>query len=292
MSEVTPLGEFLRARRGALKPLDVGLPGHGRRRVPGLRREEVAMLAGVSCDYYVRLEQGRESSPSAHVVDAVAAALRLDGEATDHLRRLIRAPRERRTPTTGTGQVSTHLVQLLDSWSGTPAFVVGPALDVLARNPLAAALHSSFQRFDNLTRMVFLDPAGRDFYQDWENTADSCTAEIRTAYGYGPDSPRITEVVRTLSIKSPEFSALWARHNVKRKNRHTKNLRHPRLGDLRIQFSAFTVNDAPQQQLVVYQAEPASPTAAAFAELRAQTDTQANQRKQRQETTPARRPTH
>lgn len=271
MSDGTPLGEFLRARREALKPQDVGLPEHGRRRVPGLRREEVAMLAGVSSDYYMRLEQGRETSPSPQVIGAVATALHLDGEALDHLRRLTRAPQERRSISVGHDRISPQLLQLLDNWPDTPAFVLGPALDVLAHNALAAALHSGFQRFDNLARMVFLDPAGRGFYRDWERAASSCVAEIRAAYGYDPDSPRITEVVDTLGSKSPEFAELWARHEVKGKTQQAKNLAHPEVGALEIQFSAFTVNGAPHQQLVVYQAEPASSTAAAFAELRSRT---------------------
>ncbi|MGW6456496.1 helix-turn-helix transcriptional regulator [Streptomyces sp. NPDC055078] len=280
MSDNTPLGEFLRARREVLKPQDVGLPEHGRRRVPGLRREEVAMLAGVSSDYYMRLEQGRESSPSSQVVDALANALHLDDQAVGHLRRLTRTPQERRTLPAGHDRVDPQLRQLLDSWPGTPAFVVGPALDILAHNALAAALHSGFQRFDNLARMVFLDPAGRDFYQDWEKAARSCVAEIRAAYGYDPKSPRIIDVVETLSAKSPEFAELWARHDVQGKTRQTKNLRHDQAGDLRIQFSAFTVNGAPHQQLVVYQAEPASLTAAAFAELRSEIDNRLHERRE------------
>ncbi|AZQ35421.1 XRE family transcriptional regulator [Streptomyces cyaneochromogenes] len=268
MSGSTPLGDFLRARREALKPQDVGLPEHGRRRVPGLRREEVAMLAGVSSDYYMRLEQGRETSPSPQVIDAIAAALHLDDEAHDHLRRLTRGPQEHRGIPAGHDRLSPQLLQLIDSWPDTPAFILGPALDILAHNALAAALHSGFQQFDNLARMVFLDPAGRTFYQDRDKAANSCVAELRAAYGYDPDSQRITEVVETLCAKSPEFAELWARHEVKGKTQQAKNLAHPEVGALEIQFSAFTVNDAPHQQLVVYQAEPASATAAAFAELR------------------------
>ncbi|MEU9455904.1 helix-turn-helix transcriptional regulator [Streptomyces sp. NPDC048277] len=271
MSDSTPLGDFLRARREVLRPKDVGLPEHGRRRVPGLRREEVAMLAGVSSDYYTRLEQGRETSPSPQVIDAVAVALRLDDEAHDHLRRLTRAPQERRTVPAGHDRISPQLLQLIDSRPDTPAFVLGPALDVLASNALAAALHSGFQRFDNLARMVFLDPAGGTFYQDWDKAANSCVAELRAAYGYDPDAPRITEVVDTLRAKSPEFAVRSARHEVKGKTQQAKNLAHPEVGALEIQFSAFTVNGSPHQQLVVYQAEPASPTAAAFAELRSAT---------------------
>ncbi|MER6775876.1 MULTISPECIES: helix-turn-helix transcriptional regulator [unclassified Streptomyces] len=270
MSDRTPLGEFLRARREGLGPRDAGLPAHGRRRVPGLRREEVALLAGVSSDYYMRLEQGRETSPSPQVIDALAAALQLAGEEREHLRRLRRAShaRPRGIPAGGPDEVGPQLRRLLDSWPDTPAFVLGPALDVLAHNALAAALHSGFRRFDNLARMVFLDPAGREFHRDWERAAHSCASELRAAYGHDPDSPRITEVVETLRAKSEDFARLWSRHEVKGKTRQEKVLVHPQAGALEIQFSAFTVNDAPHQQLVVYQAEPGSATAAALAELR------------------------
>lgn len=264
----TPLGDFLRARRDALKPEDVGLPGYGRRRVKGLRREEVAMLAGMSSDYYVRLEQGRESSPSPQVVEAVAQALRLDAVATEHLWRLVQAPESRRWTRAEHTPVSPQLLQLMDGWSTSPAFVLGPALDILAGNALAAALHEAFAPADNLARMVFLDPAGRDFYQEWERAAHSCVAELRFAYGHDPESLRINQVVTELSAQSSEFADLWARHDVKPKTQEAKHLRHPQVGDLHIQFSAFTVNGAPGQQLVVYQAEPATPTAAAFDQLR------------------------
>ena len=268
MSNGTPLGDFLRARREALKPHDVGLPEYGRRRVPGLRREEVALLAGVSSDYYIRLEQGRESSPSAQVVEAVALALKLDAEAADHLNRLCLTASQRPRDW-GEAEVSHQLLQLMDGWEHTPAFVVGPALDIMAGNSLATALHSGFDQFDNLARMVFGDPAGREFYQEWERAAHSCVAEIRAAYGHDPDSARIAEVVAELSAESEEFAGLWKTHEVKSKSQEGKHLKHPEVGDLNIKFAAFTVNGAPHQQLVVYQAEPAGPTAAAFEMLRA-----------------------
>ncbi|MGW1727651.1 helix-turn-helix transcriptional regulator [Streptomyces sp. NPDC002306] len=267
MSNGTPLGDFLRARREALKPHDVGLPEHGRRRVPGLRREEVALLAGVSSDYYIRLEQGRENSPSPQVLDAVAQALKLDAESTDHLNRLCLAASQR-PHDWGEADVSPQLLQLMEGWDHTPAFVVGPALDIMAGNSLATALHSGFEEFDNLARMVFVDPAGRDFYQEWERAAHSCVAEIRAAYGHDPESARIAEVVAQMSAQSPEFAALWQLHDVKSKSQEGKHLKHAQVGDLHIKFAAFTVNGAPHQQLVVYQAEPASPTAAAFETLR------------------------
>ncbi|MFB4317214.1 helix-turn-helix transcriptional regulator [Actinomadura sp. 21ATH] len=266
MSSSTPLGEFLRARREGLKPQDVGLPEYGRRRVKGLRREEVAMLAGMSGDYYVRLEQGRESSPSPQVIEAVARALLLDDDASDHLRRLAR-PREFRFRRPVQAQVSPQLLRLMDGFAHSPAFALGPALDILAGNAMAGALHEDFSPADNLARMVFCDPAGREFYREWERAAHSCVAALRAAYGHDPDSARIAEVVAGLSAQSAEFADLWGRHEVKSKTQEVKHLRHPRVGDLHIQFSAFTVNGAPDQQLVVYQAEPAGPTAAAFQRL-------------------------
>jgi transcriptional regulator with XRE-family HTH domain len=235
--------------------------------VPGLRREEVALLAGVSSDYYIRLEQGRENSPSPQVLDAVAQALKLDAESTDHLNRLCLAASQR-PHDWGETDVSQQLLQLMEGWDHTPAFVVGPALDIMAGNSLATALHSGFEKFDNLARMVFVDPAGRDFYQEWERAAHSCVAEIRAAYGHDPESARIAEVVAELSARSAEFAALWQLHDVKGKSQEGKHLKHPQVGDLHIKFAAFTVNGAPHQQLVVYQAEPASPTATAFETLR------------------------
>ncbi|MEY9931472.1 transcriptional regulator with XRE-family HTH domain [Catenulispora sp. GP43] len=251
-----------------MKPHDVGLPEYGRRRVPGLRREEIALLAAVSSDYYMRLEQGRENGPSPQIRGAVAQALKLDAEATDHLDRLCRTASQRPRGRDQT-DVSRQLLQLLDAWDHTPAFIVGPALDVMAGNSLATALHSGFDAFDNLARMVFADPAGREFYQEWERVAHSCVAEIRAAYGHDPESARIAEVVADLSAQSREFAEIWQMHEVKSKSQEAKRLKHPQVGDLHTAFAAFTVNGAPHQQLVVYQAEPASPTAAAFETLRA-----------------------
>jgi transcriptional regulator with XRE-family HTH domain len=228
------------------------------------------MLAGVSSDYYIRLEQGRENSPSPQVLEAVAQALKLDAESTDHLNRLCLHPSQRPRDWGGTG-ASPQLLQLMDGWEHTPAFVLGPALDIIASNSLAVALHSGFEEFDNLARMVFIDPAGREFYQEWERAAHSCVAELRSAFGYDPQSARIAEVVAELSAQSPEFAEIWQMHEVKSKSQEGKHLKHPLVGDLHIAFAAFTVNGAPHQQLVVYQAEPASPTAAAFETLRTMT---------------------
>ena len=266
MSSSTPLGDFLRARREGLKPHDVGLPEYGHRRVKGLRREEVAMLAGMSGDYYVRLEQGRESSPSPQVVEAVARALLLEEEAADHLRRLARPPRPR-SGRPAREQAGPQLLQVMDGFAHAPAFVLGPALDILAGNAMAQVLHEAFSPADNLARMVFCDPAGREFYPEWERAAHSCVAELRAAYGHDPNSTRITEVAADLSARSPEFADLWRRHEVRSKTQELKHLRHAHVGDLHIRFTALTVNGTPHQQLVIYQAEPDGPTAAAFQRL-------------------------
>ncbi|MFJ3308390.1 helix-turn-helix transcriptional regulator [Streptomyces sp. NPDC086549] len=261
------LGGFIRARRAQLRPEDVGLPAAGRRRVPGLRREEVATLAGVSTDYYMRLEQGRERHPSQQVLEAVAKALRLDDEAVAHLFRVATPTARRTRRARRVERVSPHLRRLLDTWSHTPAFVLGNALDILARNRLAAALYTGFNTCDNLLRMTLLDPAAHQFYRDWDRAAESCVAALRRAAGFDPDDPRLIELVGELSMKSAEFRVLWARHDVRGKTREAKLFHHVEVGDMELHYEAFTVNSAPGQQVVIYQAEPGSPSADALALL-------------------------
>ncbi|MGW6906767.1 helix-turn-helix transcriptional regulator [Streptomyces sp. NPDC054940] len=261
------LGGFLRARRAQLRPEDAGLPTSGRRRVPGLRREEVATLAGVSTDYYMRLEQGRERHPSRQVLEAVAKALRLDDDAVAHLYRVATPTTRRTRRAPRIERVSPHLRQLLDTWSDTPAFVLGNSMDILARNQLAAALFAGFRSCDNLLRMTFLDPAAHHFYRDWDRAAESCVAALRRAAGIDPDDPRLIEIVGELSMKSAEFRALWARHDVRGKTREAKLFHHVEVGELELHYEAFTVNSAPGQQVIVYQAETGSPSADALALL-------------------------
>ncbi|WP_017545069.1 helix-turn-helix domain-containing protein [Nocardiopsis prasina] len=261
------LGEFLSARRSRLRPEDLGLVTYGRRRVPGLRREEVALLAGVSTDYYMRLEQGRERHPSAQVVEALARALELDGDAADHLRRLARAEGRPHGRARRDSRVSPHLARLLERWSDTPAFVLNNPLDILARNRLAEALHSDFALDDNLARMVFLDPAAHRFHREWRRTASATVAELHRAAGLNPDDPRLNEVVGELALKSAEFRSLWARHDVRGKTGDAKPLHHSEAGDLDLRYDSFTVNGAPGQQLIVYQAERGSPSEGALALL-------------------------
>ncbi|MEV7422979.1 MULTISPECIES: helix-turn-helix transcriptional regulator [unclassified Streptomyces] len=258
------LGDFLRAHRARLLPGEVGLVSYGHRRVAGLRREEVAVLAGMNADYYARLEQGRESSPSAQVLDAISAALRMDDEARDHLYRLADAvpaglrahPRETVGPT---------LRLLLDGYRHTPAFVLNPALDLLAANPAADALFSPFDSADNLARMIFLDPAGRRFYAQWHRAAEAAVANLRQSTGLVPHYPRLREVVRTLAAASEEFAVLWAAQTVQGKSHDdAKELVHPEVGPLSLTYETFDVRGARGQQLVIYHARPASPTAQAL----------------------------
>ncbi|CAL9388491.1 transcriptional regulator [Streptomyces sp. DH-12] len=261
------LGGFLRARRARLRPCDVGIPTSGRRRVPGLRREEVAALAGVSSDYYTRLEQGRERHPSRQILEAVGRALQLDGEAMAHLHR-VAGPTTRRTRRAPrVERVAPHLRRLLDTWRDTPAFVVSPVLDILARNRLASVLHADFTHSDNLLRMTFLDPVARRFHRDWDRAAESTVATLRRAAGIDPEDPRLSQVVGELSLKSADFSTLWARHDVRAKTRETKRFHHAQVGDLELHFASFIVNSAPTQQLVVYQAEPGTASADALSLL-------------------------
>ncbi|WP_217168080.1 helix-turn-helix transcriptional regulator [Streptomyces sp. AC512_CC834] len=259
------LGEFLRARRAGLRPGDVGMVSHGTRRVAGLRREEVAVLGGVNADYYTRLEQGRERNPSPQVLDALARALRLDTDARAHLFRLARStPGEEELSVHTAASVSPALRQLLDGYPHTPAFVLSRTLDLLAVNALAEALFTPFDPADNLARMTFLDPAGRHFYTDWEQVAQATVANLRQAAGFDPDSPPLRRLVAGLTERSPDFTRLWNAHGVRGKTQDAKNLRHPEVGPLALTYQAFDVRDAPGQQLVIYHAEPGSPSAHAL----------------------------
>jgi transcriptional regulator with XRE-family HTH domain len=260
MNSDNRLGEFLRARRELTRPEDLGFLDAGRRKVPGLRREEVAMLAGVSTDYYVRLEQGRERHPSAQVLDALASALRLEDDARTHAHKLAQ-PVPRRAATAGRiEKASPNLVRLLEKWAHTPALVLGRYLDVLARNSLADALYGGMTYSNNIMRLVFLDPAAREFYRDWALVSRATVAGLRAAVGADIDDPRLTSLVGELSLKSPEFRRLWARHDVRGKTHARKRFQHPLVGELTLHYESFTVNSAPNQQLLVYQAEPASPS--------------------------------
>ncbi|GAB3462561.1 helix-turn-helix transcriptional regulator [Streptomonospora sediminis] len=258
------LGDFLRTRRAGLRPDDIGMASYGARRVAGLRREEVAVLAGVNADYYTRLEQGRERNPSRQVLEALSGALRLDADARAHLFRLAGAAPGDRPAFRAAERVTPALRQLMDGYPNTPAFVMSRTLDILATNALADALYSPFDPADNLARMAFLDPAGRYFHTDWNRVAQATVANLRQASGFDPDDPRLGELLAGLTEHSADFARLWNAHTVRGKTRDAKEFRHPDVGHLTLTYQAFDVRDAPGQQLVIYHAEPASPSAQAL----------------------------
>lgn len=261
------LGEFLRARRELARPEDFGLPDPGRRRVPGLRREEVALLAGVSADYYVRLEQGRDKRPSEQVIEALARVFELDDEAVAHVRELARPVPRRRRQRSRPERVSPALVRLMAAWPNTPALVLGRCLDVLANNQLAAAVNACSVRGVNQVRVMFLEPDAKCIYADWETVAAETVASLRATAGTDLDDPRLTELVGELSLKSEDFRRLWARHDVRAKTSGTKRFLHPMVGELTLAYETFAVNGAPGQLLVAYHAEPGSPSERALALL-------------------------
>jgi transcriptional regulator with XRE-family HTH domain len=265
----TPLGEFLRGRRAALDPGVAGPAGGvGARRVAGLRREEVAARAGMSVDYYVRLEQGRERHPSAGVVDALARALDLDDDGRLHLHRLADLT-PRSLPAPDAGSVAPALLALMRMWPANPALVLDPALDVLAANALAEAVFGGFAPSRNLAEAMFLDPAATSFYADWDDVAASVVAALRMNAGAYPDHPRLLHVVEHLQAAAPGFARLWAANHVRATRLERKRLVHPEVGPVTLEIQAFDVRAAPQQELVVYFAEPGSPSADALALLAA-----------------------
>ncbi|GII90494.1 helix-turn-helix transcriptional regulator [Sinosporangium siamense] len=259
------LGEFLRARRAAADPARHGLPA-GQRRTPGLRREEVAILAGVSTDYYIRLEQGRDRHPSPQVVEALAVALGLSADAADHLRTLASPAPPRRRPTR-TEYADAALIRLMDGWHTTPALIFDRYLNQLAANPLGEALFDWMGEEANLVTAVFLRPPARTFYRDWEVIAENCVAALRSSTGGDLDDPALIALVGELSLKSVDFARLWSRYDVRSKTAETKRFHHHLVGDIELSYQSLSVNSSPGQQLVVYQAEPGSPSADALAML-------------------------
>ncbi|MFJ2407176.1 helix-turn-helix transcriptional regulator [Streptomyces xanthochromogenes] len=261
MQNENELGDYLRARRAAVAPVDIGLPDGGPRRVPGLRRDEVALLAGMSTDYYIRLEQGRERHPSEQVLRAIAGTLRLDDAATAHLFRLGLS-------VVGTAAaaatVAPELLRLMDGMRDVPAFVVGAAQDVLAANAMARELYRGFDRYDNLLRMIFLDPFARDFYGDWDQAARIAVGNLRASSSQFPQDERIERVVGELSVRSLAFTGLWARYEVRPRTHEDKHFRHPQVGELRLHFESLAVTSAPGQHVSFYSAEPGSATADAL----------------------------
>jgi transcriptional regulator with XRE-family HTH domain len=261
MARATRLGEFLQARRAQLSPEAAGVATYGRRRVPGLRREELAQLAGVSVDYYVRLEQGRAAHPSAQVLDAIARALGLEEVERRHLHDLAdsQPPRRRRPAPERVPRSLLHLVAQLE---GVPAVVLGRRMDLLAWNPLAAALLGDPARLPpdhrNYARIMLLEPESRELYVDWERHARETVGYLRQCAGRYPDDPRIAALVGELLVKSEQFGRWWGDHLVREKSAGTKRYRHAVVGELTLSYETLVPPGAPDLALVTYTPEPGS----------------------------------
>ncbi|UWZ50731.1 helix-turn-helix domain-containing protein [Dactylosporangium aurantiacum] len=258
------LGTFLRAHRAAVRPDEVGLPGGtGVRRTPGLRREEVASLAGVSVDYYTRLERGRETRPSQSVVDALAGALRLTRDEHRHLRELAgRRPAQRGRPQLSRS-VRPGVRHLLEALRPNPAYVVGPINDLLAANPSGLRLLAGIDAWPparrNIIRYVFLHPVARRLYEDWEQMAPGVVAHLRAMASEFAHTPEFVHLVGELTVKSDEFASLWERYEVDAHTNGLKRFRHPTVGRLTLGYEAMTLNGTDGQRLIAYHATPNTP---------------------------------
>jgi transcriptional regulator with XRE-family HTH domain len=254
------LGEYLRARRELVTPDSAGLPQLGIRRVAGLRREEVAMLAGISADYYLRLEQGRDRNPSVQVLESLARVLQLDEAGIAYLLNLgsERPRRTRRRPRKET--VPSGIRKLLNSLT-LPAFVEGRYFDVLAANPLAAMLSPRLMTGRNRLRDVFLDPAEQSLYPDWEDATVGLVAGFRQSVGTDTDDPRFIELVGELSLASDRFRKLWARHDVRVREGASVTLDHPQVGELTLNREKLAIGGSAGQLLVIYHVDPGSTSA-------------------------------
>jgi transcriptional regulator with XRE-family HTH domain len=257
--------EFLTSRRAKITPEQAGLPAYGARRVPGLRREEVAVLAGVSVPYYTRLERGDMSGVSGSVLEALARALQLDEAEHAHLFDLARAaqpagttPRRRQSRQ----RVRPAVQQILDAMTGAAAFVRNDRLDILGGNQLGYALYSEMfigpARPVNTARFVFLDPRAREFYVDWERAATDVVAVLRSAAGRNPYDRDLSDLVGELSTQSEAFRTRWAAHNVRFHVNGVKHFHHPVVGELDLNFERMDLAADPGLTIFTYTAEPGS----------------------------------
>ncbi|MGI5451792.1 helix-turn-helix transcriptional regulator [Streptomyces sp. CA-249302] len=270
MDRSKEIAGFLRSRRAAITPEEAGLPSDGRvRRVPGLRRDEVARVAGVSTEYYTRLEQGRAGNPSTEVVDALGRALRLDASEREHLGDLLQpGPHTVRRAPARPQRVRPGLYLMLDTLNHVPAFVLGRRADVLAANHLAKSVLTDFDALPanrrNLARYYLLDPRARETVGDWARIAAETVAILRFEAGRYPDDRRLADLVGELMLLSPEFPGWWNDHRVLRRTHGAKHYIHPLVGELHFSYESFQVPGDAEQTLCVYNVEPGSESAKAL----------------------------
>lgn len=271
MDNRAAIREFLASRRARITPEQAGLPAYGgNRRVKGLRREEVAMLAGMSIDYYVRLERGNLGGASDTVLEGLARALQLDDAERAHLFDLARAaePTPARNRKTAPATVPASVQLVLDAVNDAPAWVRNARHDMLAANRMARALHAPMladpRRPANSARFVYLDPASHDFFQDWERAADDIAAMLRSEAGRNPHDKLLIELIGELSTRSEDFRTRWAAHNVRFHRTGLKKFHHPVVGDLELTFEAMEFPAHPGLTLLAYVAPVGSPTADAL----------------------------
>lgn len=270
MDQQSEVREFLRTRRARINPAQAGLPtGTGHRRVPGLRREEVALLAGISVDYYARMERGNLTGVSDEVVHNLARALQLDDAETQHLQDLTRAAQPQsqapRRPKRATDQlVRPTLQRFLDAITGTPTWVRNRRMDFIAGNPLAHALLSPLltdpANEANNARFVFLNPASRAYYPEWERGADDIVATLRTYATQNPLDKGLTDLIGELVTRSDSFRYRWSAHNVRFHRTGIKRIHHPDVGDLEFAYEAMELPDTPGWTMFGFTTEPGSPT--------------------------------
>ncbi|WP_330301616.1 MULTISPECIES: helix-turn-helix transcriptional regulator [unclassified Streptomyces] len=263
------LADFLRTRRARVTPDQAGLPEDGRaRRVPGLRRDEVARLAGVSTEYYTRIEQGRAQNPSPEVLEALAGTLRLDPSEREHLTDLLARPAPARRAPTSPQRVRPGLHLMLQTLDHVPAFILGRRTDILASNRLAREVLTDFDALPaprrNLARYYLLDPDARERVGDWEQIAAETVAILRLEAGRSPQDRQLADLVGELTLKSPEFSTWWNDHRVLRRTHGAKYYHHPLVGELHFSYESFQVPGDTDQTLCVYNVEPASDTTRAL----------------------------
>ncbi|MFE3188087.1 helix-turn-helix domain-containing protein [Nocardia sp. NPDC059240] len=242
------LAEFLKSRRARVDPQDTGLPPSGLRRVPGLRRSELAHLAGISAEYYQRLEQRRAANPSTDVLDALASALRLNEIETAHLHTLAHPPR---VAETGAVTPRPELLRMLDLIDKAPAVVITDLFDVLAANPVANYVFGPMAA-ENMARALFCDPAARTFYVEWEDVAAATVAQLRRTVGRYPNDPATTALVDELASGSAEFIELWKIGEVEQRSFGRKIIRHPHSGDVTFDYENLELPGDPRQRIVTF----------------------------------------